>query len=70
LKLGWIVLGVALLVLGWWSMQPLPWTWWQILLNPLYWSVAIVKEALEPWGFLFILAAAVSVAYGLLSKKR
>jgi len=70
LKLGWAVFGVVLLVLGWWSMQPLPWSWWQTLLNPFCWSVAIVKEALEPWGFLFMLGGAVSAAYGLLSKKR
>jgi len=69
LKLGWIVLGAVLLVLGWWVAQPLPWPWWQVLLNPLYWAVAIVQTALGPWGFLLMLGGAVSAAYGLLAKK-
>jgi len=70
LKIGWIVLGVILLGVGLWVQQPLPWAWWQVLLNPNLWIIVAFRDFLQPWSFLLMLGGGLSAVYGVLAGKK
>lgn len=65
MKVGWVVFGAVTLAFGWWVTLPLPWPWWQILLNPALWAIAVVQMVVAPWAVLFMALGGGSLAYGI-----
>lgn len=62
MKIGWIVLGVVLLGLGWWVTQPM-----HVVIMPGIWEID-VASALGFLNFPLLLCGAASIVYGFLVK--